>query len=145
MYSANQPLLNGHTFDLFKIIQSIIYNGTMKGVDMHRPLEKIYKFLFCGEYSYIVQMQSVSPCSSHDIIFLGLLIDRTTHSTILHWALPCQFPLFLYQRGKRREMKSAVWMIYYLSEIKCICCWWYYTGYWNTVKYILRFSQENVK
>lgn len=38
------------------------------------------------------------PCSGHDIVLLGLLVDRATHAAILQGALPGQFPLLLCRR-----------------------------------------------
>lgn len=35
------------------------------------------------------------PCSGHDIVFLGLLVDRAAHAAVLQGALPGQFPLLL--------------------------------------------------
>lgn len=35
------------------------------------------------------------PCPGHDIVLLGLLVDRATHTAILQGALPGQLPLLL--------------------------------------------------
>lgn len=44
----------------------------------------------------------LSPCSGHDVVLLGLLVDRTPCRAVLQRTLPGQLSLFFYPKKKKK-------------------------------------------